>query len=166
MRWLRHWQIVSICIAAALAPFAIVFILSEGPFSGLVVPDLLTSLHRADTSITILADLSQLMITMSVGLALTATWFFRQPLKASAQRFSATMLCIAMLAAFTSIYSGLRFKFDMAMQLQQIPFDFELLKDRFYMQGNALLAQVSLVCVAAVVHHRMQDRRSTKKREG
>lgn len=152
-------QLLTGLVAAFALPPVIVLFTSAWFFSDLVVPPVVTKLVKSDASIAILSDLAKLMISMSIGLALASAWFYRQPHHRPATRMLLAGFLLSMVAALISIYAGMRFMFDMAVQLQQTPFDLELLRGRLSTEGSALLIQLSLLCQAAVLHHFHRDRR-------
>jgi hypothetical protein len=154
------WRVaVPICLLSLVLPPLIAIALSAGPFSNLVFPEILREIHPSDEAITQLGDLTQLMISMSVGLGLASAWFYRQPLKPSLGHTAAIVLCTSMALAFVSIFAGLRFKFDLAMQLRVIPLDFDRVGNRLYWQGYAMLGQVSMLCLAGALHYLWRDGR-------
>lgn len=142
--------------AAAAAPLLIVLVLAGGPFSTLVVPEMLApaELHPDPQAVVILADLPKTMMPMSVGLLVATAWLHRQRLTRDLGAGRPTLMVLAAMLAFVSIYAGLRFCYDLASQLRYIPLRLELLRSRLYWQGCALVLQVSVLCVAAVIHHR------------
>jgi hypothetical protein len=160
-----RWAAVLICFLSVTLPPVIAIALSAGPFSNLVFPDILREIHPSPEAATQLGSLAQLMISMSVGLGLASAWFYRQPLKPSLGHSAAIVLCVSMALAFVSIFSGLRFMFDLAMQLRVIQFDFDRVGNRLYWQGYAMLGQVSILCLAAALHYLWRDGRFAGGRE-
>lgn len=148
-----------IAIAAFFAPIVVVLTLSSLGFSEPVTPEVVEQIKPSDQSIQIFASLAQVMITMSVGIVAASLWLFRQPLKIGYRRVQSLLLCLSMLAALTTFYSGLRFLYETGVQLTLMPFEFGLLRSRLYWEGASLLAQVSILSFTAVVHHYFQDLR-------
>jgi hypothetical protein len=155
----KQIQFVGGLVAALALPPAIVLFTSVWFFSDLVVPEVVTTLVRSDASIGVISDLAKLMISMSIGVALASTWFYRQPHSQNVKTISHVGFLVAMAVALVSIYAGMRFLFDMAVQLQQTPFNLELLRGRLAVEGSTLLIQLSLLCAGAVLHHFHRDRR-------
>lgn len=157
----RDTRRTAIAVAAALlTPPVLVALLSRLLFSAPVLPDVLPDQAPSpDLSVGTLIDLSQTLLSMSVGLAAAAIWLYREPLRQVADGLRMVVAGLGLLAALTSIYAGLRFQFDVAKQVLAMPLAFDLVANRLYWQGGALLFQLSLACAGAVLHLLHRDRR-------
>lgn len=125
--------------------------LSVGPFSRRALPDLVLTPKVDVQAATTLSELSQVMITMSVGLFVAAGWVYNQPLKPNLRILKVLVFCVAALFCLTSIYAGLRFRYELGQQFRYVGFDFGLIGNRMTWQGSALLGQVSMLCLAAAM---------------
>lgn len=147
------------CIAAACLPVVIILGLSIGPFSSPILPPIVLTDAMAGEGATMLAETSKIMITLSVGAAVTSAWFYRQPLRKRAQWAGTVVLALVLVFTFTSVFSGLRFLHDMGRQMLEAHIDYELLRGRLQWQGWGLILQTSLLCLAAAFHLQFRDRR-------
>lgn len=153
----------AIAVAAAFAaPIAVVLLVSVAMFDS-STPDIVDPAQRQPdvaTAITMLADLSQTMTAMAIGILIGATWLFRQPLRPTAPRGPWLCLVTAAMLGLGSIYAGLRFRYDVAIQIIDAAFALDLVKDRLFLQGAALLLQFATFCAAATLYHRHRDGRA------
>lgn len=150
------WLISS---GAFFAPVIVVLALSSFGFADPATPDIVEVIKPSEKSIDVFVTLAQVMITMSVGCAVASQWLFRQPLKRRYLRVQAVILCVSMAAALITLYSGLRFLYEIGAQLSLMSFEFSLVKSRLYLEGIGLLSQVSILSFNAVVHHYYRDER-------
>ncbi|WP_158682126.1 MULTISPECIES: hypothetical protein [unclassified Sphingopyxis] len=157
-RTIELWGWIVACVAF-FVPMLAVLALSFLALSDAATPEILVDIRPSEKAIDLFASLTQVMITMSVGLVVAALWLFRQPLKPRYRRFQGAMLIASMLAALVTFYSGLRFLYDSGVQLTLMPFEFGLVRSRLYWEGIGLLAQLSILSFTAVVHHYYRDGR-------
>lgn len=150
------WVVASV---ALFTPSLIALILSGLAFSDPVIPDIISAPKQSDAVAEQFISLSQIMITMSVGIAAATIWVYKRPLKPRHGHLAALLLSVGMTLAFVSFYSGLRFIYDAAQQIRFMPFNFEPLRSRIYWQGMALLFQVSVLSFNTVVHYCYRDAR-------
>jgi hypothetical protein len=157
----KPWRDRLLCFLAFLAPLILIVPLSLGLFGNAIFPPFVLDRPQSDLPATMLADLTSLLISMSIGLAVASVVLYRQPLRDGGEHAGNIVLCLGMAAALVSIYSGLRFRYDLAQQLSFAPFDFSKLRMRIYLQGGALLLQVCLLSLRAMLHHLSRHARAT-----
>lgn len=150
---LSRWTCIAVCIAAFVAPIALAILLSRGPFGGRVVPEWVPGSTPSDLAIQVVSDVCSMMVSMAIGIAVTMGWLYRQPIRRSLGHTPAVLLSLGLVLAFVSIYSGLKFKYDMAMQIAVVHFNFDMLRSRILWQGCTLILEVSTLCVSGVLHY-------------
>lgn len=160
MATLKAFQIAISALGAFFAPVAIVAALSAGPFDTQLLPSIIVDEGKYELGVELLKTLSTTLITMSGGLAVSSVLIYRQKVRKLIHPAWNVLLACAMGAALISSFSGLRFLFDLSLQLIVMPIDFSLVETKLYFQGWALLAQTSILSLSAMLLHYFRDERS------
>lgn len=164
LKWRRRGAgEVAACGFALLIPFALVLLVSEVAFSDPIVPIVVFAEPMREQAAAMLGEVAKIMITLSVGAGVAAAFFYRQPVAARARWTATPIMAASMVLAVVSIFSGLRFLHDMGVQMSTTEINYLMIRSRLFLQGWALIGQVSLLSLAGVVHHLYRDRRYKAK---